>query len=285
MRTRFETDGFLSDELSRFESQITDRYSDQLEFAKEVNRIAQEIIGTVQIDRDELRSNLMGTLLIRQVESFQAFVILVGKGLFFQAQIILRNIAESMFIVGAIVNKQTFAEEFIGRIVFSDLKMAKGLRNFLVRRGDEIPDVLKNLIKESEDRIKELEDKARVGKRGKKKGRTIQPFRTEEIAKIAQMEDFYDTVYRYMSLAVHTSPRSLNEVFIVGRNGEVEALDYQPRVDRLETVIFSATEMTLFTLRKVAEHFSLESPQRRTEEAYLKLEKLVDNHAVSLNFR
>ena len=285
MRTRFETDGFLSDELSPFESQITDRYSDQLEFAKEVNRIAHEIIGAVQIDRDELRSNLMGTLLIRQVEAFQAFIIIVGKGLFFQAQIILRNIAESMFIVGAISKRQTFAEDFIERDVLSSLKLAKGMRKYLARRGGEIPDMLKNIIKDLEDRIKELEDKARGGKRGKKKGRTIQPFRTEGIAQIAQMEDFYDTVYRHMSLAVHTSPLSLNEVFIVGRNGEVEALDYQPKLDRLETVLFCATEMTLFTLYKVAEHFSLESSQRRIEEANLKLEALVDNHAVSLNFR
>ena len=52
--SNFMTDGFLSDEPSPYESQITDRYSVQLDFAKEVDRVAHEIIWSVEIDRNNL---------------------------------------------------------------------------------------------------------------------------------------------------------------------------------------------------------------------------------------
>ena len=265
MRTHFETDGFLSNELSRFECQVTDRYSVQLDFAKEVNRIAQETIGTVRIYRDDLSGVLMGTLLTRQSEAFQAFLILVSKGLLFQAQIILRNIAESMFVVGAISKDGTFAGDFIVPDHMSRLKFAKAMKRYHERKGSSNED-LDNLIKELEKTVEVSENEDKHKRRGKRK--TLQPFSTEQIAKIAQMEDVYDTTYRRTSLAVHTSPTSLNEIFVVDHNDEIEALKYEPKMDDLEIWLFSAIEMTLSTLHEITEHFSLDEcriPHRRVE--------------------
>ena len=182
-----------------------------------------------------------------------------------------------MFIVGAIAKDQTFSKDFVERDASSRLRLAKGQRKFLIRSGGQVPDKLKNLIKELEGEIGER------GK-GKKKGRQIQPIPTEQIAIIAQMEDFYDTVYRLASSPVHTSPLSLNQVFSVDRNGEVEALNYPPEVDNLGMWIFTATEMTLNTLYKITEHFSLDS-SRRIEELELRLKALIDKNGVSPNFR
>lgn len=283
MRTHFKTDGFLSDELSCFERQITDRYSVQLDFAIEVNRIAQEIIGTLQIDRHDLGGVLMGTLLTRQAEAFQAFLILVTKGLLFQAQIILRSIAESMFVVGAISKEETFAGDFIPilRDHMSRLKFARALRSYHERKGSSNED-LDNLIKELEVMVKESEYDESEERANR---RTLQPFSTEKIARIAQMEDVYDTTYRRTSLAVHTSPTSLNETFVVDENNEVEALKYEPKMDDLEIWLFSAIEMTLCTLHQMTEHFSLDVSRTRIGEMKSRHKVLIDAYEASTNFR
>ena len=256
--TDFRTDGFLSNELSHYESQIGERYSDELDFAKEVNRIAHEIIGSVQISRNKPTSRLMGTLLVRQTETFQAFLILIGKGLLFPSQVLWRNIAESMFIVGAINKDPAFAEDYIASDKVSRLKLARRVTKLQQRRGIT-PDI------KTETLIRGLEKET-----DRKKARE---FRTEEIAKKAQMEDYYDTVYALASMTTHTRPRSLNEVFVVGTSGEVEALDYQPKVDNLESYLLSGVEMVLLTLEGVTKHFSFYS---QIEEMKRRLKTLME---------
>jgi hypothetical protein len=56
---------------------------------------------------------LLAALLTRQATAFQAFLILLGKGLETQAQIILRNLAEMMFITGAIGKDKSFADKYV----------------------------------------------------------------------------------------------------------------------------------------------------------------------------
>ena len=225
----------------------------------------------------------MGTLLTRQAEAFQAFLILVTKGLLFQAQIILRSIAESMFVVGAISKEETFAGDFIPilRDHMSRLKFARALRSYHERKGSSNED-LDNLIKELEVMVKESEYDESEERANR---RTLQPFSTEKIARIAQMEDVYDTTYRRTSLAVHTSPTSLNETFVVDENNEVEALKYEPKMDDLEIWLFSAIEMTLCTLHQMTEHFSLDVSRTRIGEMKSRHKVLIDAYEASTNFR
>ena len=276
--TDFMTDGFLGDEISRYESQIADRYSDELDLAKNVNRIAHEIIWSIEIELDE-SSMLLTTTWIRQVETFQAFLIIIGKGLFPQSEILLRSIAESMFIVGAIGKDQTFAKNYLLSDHASRLKIARMISEYQRRRGITPDARLKTLIRELEEGTQKINEET-----GQRKSR---PFRTEEIAKIAQLMDYYDTLYRLTSMAVHTLPRSLNGMFVVGTGDDIEAVKYEPKVDGLETYLASATAMALHTLDEIANHFSLDSTRTRIEEMRRRLESLLptSDKPLYVNFR
>ncbi|NOX60267.1 MAG: hypothetical protein GXP29_15605 [Planctomycetes bacterium] len=92
--TTFETDGFLSDEMPNLEAQAEERYGEKLELARDANRAAHGLIYSIQIHNEHLPDILLATLLARQSSSFQSFCLLIKKGLFFQSQILLRNIAE-----------------------------------------------------------------------------------------------------------------------------------------------------------------------------------------------
>ena len=61
----------------------------------------------------ELTDLLLGTLLGRQTNSFQAFIIVLRKELLVEAQVLLRYLAESMFVIGAIGKGANFSEEYV----------------------------------------------------------------------------------------------------------------------------------------------------------------------------
>ena len=90
--TSFETNGFLSDEISGFEEDIRNRYKEKFELASEVNILGHKIIYSIEVHTN-INDLLMATLLIRQSASFQAFLLLIQKGLLAQSEIILRNIS------------------------------------------------------------------------------------------------------------------------------------------------------------------------------------------------
>ena len=254
--SNFMTEGFLSGEMSRYEGQIANRYSDELGLAKDVNRIAHEIIWSIEIDQGE-SSLLLATTWIRQVETFQAFLIIIGKGLFPQSEILLRSIAESMFIVGAIGKDQTFANNYFSSDLVSRLKAARTITEYQ-RRSDITPDAeTETLIRQLEEDIEKIEEIEE---------RKIREFRIIEIAQIAQLMDYYDTLYRHTSMAAHTLPRSLNEMFFMDTRGNSEALKYEPKMGGLEIYLVSAIDMALYTLHEVANHFSLDFARIRIEE-------------------
>lgn len=270
--SNFMTEGFLSGEMSRYEGQIANRYSNELDLAKDVNRIAHEIIWSIEIDRSE-SSFLLATTWIRQVETFQAFLIIIGKGLFPQSEILLRSIAEAMFIVGAIGKDQTFAKNYFSSDPVSRLKTVRRITEYQRRRGITPDSETDSLIRQLEEDIEKIEETEE---------RKIQEFRIIEIAEIAQLMSYYDTLYRLTSMAVHTLPGSLNEMFVVDTRGDGIELKYEPKLDGLEIYLVSAIDMALYTLHEVANHFSLDSARIRIEEMRCRLNRFPTSHKSQL---
>ena len=94
--TTFETDGFLSAEISGFERTIAARYAKKFELAAETNRLTHRVMYSIKPHSEHVPDLMLAALLIRQASSFQGFLILLSKGLETQAQVLLRNLAEMM---------------------------------------------------------------------------------------------------------------------------------------------------------------------------------------------
>jgi len=136
--TAFETDGFLSTEISEIEESIAARYSAKFDLALETNRLAHEVIYAAKIQNEHVPDLLLASLLTRQAGSFQGFFILLRKGLLIQAQIILRNLAETMFITGAIRKDTTFADSYVLAEEVSRKKSLEALVRDSERRGKKV---------------------------------------------------------------------------------------------------------------------------------------------------
>lgn len=238
--TTFSTDGFLSDEVSAWESDFAKQYSSKLELSIAVNRVAHRIMPSLEIASEELRDLLLSTLLARQLSTFQGFVLLSRKGMIFQAEMLVRALAEAMFLVGAICRKPDFANQWILGDEVSRKKALVRLNEDRRRRGESPDETAVALIAELETRIRD---------------EGITKPSTEQIARLAGLESYYDTLYGFFSMAVHSSSRSLDKALQKDRDGKLSHVEYGPEIDGFDMHFDYAISMMLYVLHEVATHF------------------------------
>lgn len=254
--TSFDTDGFLSDEISGWESDFVRRYAAKLDLSASVNRLAHKLVFSLEIASEDLRDLLLSSLLARQTSTFQAFVLLARKGMIFQAEMLVRALAESMFIVGAICKKPEFAEQWVLSDEVSRKKSLVRLNEDRRRRGEPPDEAATTLIAELEKRIRDEK---------------IEKLSTERIAKLAELQSYYDTLYGFFSMAVHSSTRSLDKALQTNEHGKVTFVAYGPEIDGFDMHFDYAISMTLYVLHDIATHFNrdvaeVETLQKRNHE-------------------
>ena len=254
--TTFSTDGFLSEEVYAWEADFEKKYASKLELSIAVNRLAHKMVFTIDIGSEELRDLLLSTLLARQLSTFQGFVLLSRKGMIFQAEMLVRALAESMFLVGAIGKKPEFAKQWMLADEVTRKKGLVRLNEDRRRRGEAPDETAATLIAELETRIRD---------------EGIKTPRTEEIAKLAGLESYYDTLYGFFSMAVHSSSRSLDKALQKDHDGKLTHVEYGPEMDGFDMHFDYAISMTLYVLHDVAVHFKkdvseIEALQKRNTE-------------------
>lgn len=241
--TKFETDGFLSTEIAEFERTIAARYAKKFELATETNRLTHRVIYAIKPHNEHVPDLMLATLLIRQASSYQSFFILLSKGLETQAQVLLRILAELMFVTGAIRKDEKFVNQYVLSEDISRVKSLEAIARDKQSRGEDVDEKTKELIATLREKIRS-ED--------------LTTFSTERIAQIAGLSSYYDNLYRFTSMAVHASPRELNGAFELDSSGNVAALNYGPIVEDLDLYLDYAISMMLYALHEVASHFKID---------------------------
>jgi hypothetical protein len=111
--------------------------------------------------------------------------------------------------------------------------------------------------------IAELEKQIRDEKIGK--------YSTEQIAKFAELESYYDTLYGFFSMAVHSSSRSLDKALQTDGKGRVTSVEYGPALDGFDMHFDYEISMTLYVLHEISVHFKkdtaeVEALQKKNQE-------------------
>jgi hypothetical protein len=241
--TSFEADGFLSAEMAEWETAISARYSKKFKLAADTTRITNRVIHAIKPHSEHVPDLMLATLLIRQVSSYQSVLILLSRGLETQAQVLLRHVAELMFIVGAIRKDETFVSQYVLSEDISRVKSLEAIARDKRRRGEDVDEKTKELIATLREKIRNEKPTA---------------FHAERIAQIAGLSSYYDNLYRFTSMAVHVSPRELNGAFELDSSGNVASLTYGPIVEGLDVWLDYSTSMMLYTLQDAASHFEID---------------------------
>jgi Family of unknown function (DUF5677) len=159
-----------------------------------------------------LQQLLVSLLFARCLEHFQSSVLLLEYGMVPSAKAVLRALCEAMFAACAISRDESVAETYVASIL---RQHQRRLNKALNSEGKELA-VLR--VSATPAAMAKLRDQiAASGAREVK---------SEELAKIGGVHDWYLTVYAMLSDAVHTSVQDLTRYFERGPDGSFVGLLY-----------------------------------------------------------
>lgn len=239
--TLFDTDGFLSEQALEAEAEILTQYQVAFDIATKTNQLTHKVLFAANVHNEDGLELLYITLLTKQARAFQGFILLLRRGLLAPAQVLLRNLAETMFIVGALGKDTTFGTRYIASEEIARKKLLNALVKNAQQHREDVDQETKDLIAAIDKRIRDEK---------------IVAFKTEQIARIAELTPYYDSLYRFTSMEVHTSARALEDALIV-EDGVIVSLKYEPVTEKLDMYLHYAISAMLHSLHECSQHFQL----------------------------
>lgn len=192
---------------------------------------------------------LVGTpLYIRSISNYQAFLILVSKGMLHQSHIMLRALVEVMFPLVAISKDSAFAFEYIRH----DEHSRKGVLSKL-KRYKETVDKEDPRIEQTNEIIESIKDNIDTN--------DIHKYSTEELSIKAGLHSWYDTVYAITSAAVHTTPRSIEGHLVINEDdGAITGFKNEPEIDNIDTALSTGINTMQIAIEAICDIFSIDYP-------------------------
>lgn len=229
-----DKNGFLED--IDFDTYIAKSYPEDFALLKSINRYMYEIYDLVNVDRnDEIGCFFVGTY-NKIHKSTQAAIVMVSRGLSDQVKVLVRSNLDKLMVMQAVHNdKNNFSkwqlhQNYERKRLIDDIKKGEpGLGHLQERITEDI-----NIPSEWK----------RISQR--------------DWAKLAEMEEDYNVVYRLFSGNVHHSKNALNsDLFYDG--GLPAIMDVAPDcTDTRELLLTLATD-ALRTIKIVVEYFEIDN--------------------------
>ena len=233
-------DGFLSAAVREVRTEVHRQYAKLVDLVYRANRRAVALQHALAIHFDRPEQALGAALYARTLASTQATALLLEHGLPSQARTVLRAAIESLIPLCAIAKQPTVATAFIAshdadrRIVVDRIRRWKD-------------PALRASI---DSRISESEIEAMTKGSGKATN-------FYDLAKIADMEDWYLTLYTLLSFAAHTKVSDLDRHVVLDANGNAIEFQNEPDTSNQEAVWAWIAEVQLAAIRSVSALFSL----------------------------
>jgi Family of unknown function (DUF5677) len=188
---------------------------------------------------------LLGPLYGRTLTNLQTSALLISFGLERQARAMFRVALESLMTFVAITKSETFAEQY----TVADEDYRKKMFNKSVLLGKIDPSYVpaqqatQLLEKEIQEEVARL------------KAREMKVF---EVAKVAEMENWYLSVYALFSSSVHTNVRDIEQHLVLDSNDNISGIINEPVVEDLSGMFLVVCEGMLKLLIDTSTYFSLD---------------------------
>ena len=240
----FNEKGFLGTAIDEFSKSVQLQYARLFQLSHQINELANATKFELQVHNRDPQEYLAATLFLRLLNGFAATVILGTKGLLFEAQVVLRSVIETLFILKVLCKEEAFAHEYLGSHKVQCLKWMNIAHesqdlNFESLRQYATPKVMEDLRTEIEQHdLKKLE--------------------VEPIAIRADLHHIYNAQYRLLSEQVHSLPISLDPFMVENQEGGLDSFDWGPKHEGLDFILFTNIQMLLTAMVPVTKLFSLD---------------------------
>jgi hypothetical protein len=233
--------GFLSEAAREVRKEVHRRYATHVELLYSINRHAVTLQHTLTIHPEKIEQTIGAVLYARTLASTQSSALLLEYGLPSQARTVLRAALESLFPLAAIAKQPNIATSLIAS--------HDADRKTLVDRIQRWKDPALRASIESKISDAELDAIS------KSTGKATNIY---DLAKLADMEDWYLTLYTLLSFAAHAKISDLDRHVVLNANGIPTEFQNEPDTADQESVWAWTTEVQLKAMRSVSAIFSLD---------------------------
>jgi hypothetical protein len=183
--------------------------------------------------------------MIKLLHDVQGSVLLLERGLASQARILLRAGLEALFLLKNICDHEEFCRMFILAGEKDRLKLQRAI---LANPAPVFDDVRPHITPEMIERL--ATELVTSG---------LSSQTTQELARLAGLQDLYDGMYRLFSQDVHTSVRALERYLVVDEaTGDIKSFVWGPETADLQVELMAVVELMLACLAFLDRLFSLD---------------------------
>ncbi len=266
--TYLDEEGILADNLEVFATLVREKYAPWVSAARAHNRIANQMQYAFKVSPESAQDLFCSALFVRVLEYTQTALFLIERGLRAPARVMLRCAVEALFSLTACSANYDTAVSFMDADLIARKKTGEYLQQV---SGEPLKaqvagkDVTKRL-KELADEIDSLDAKA---------------LQVRQLAKLANLEDWYLTTYAHLSSSVHSSIRDLEGYFEFDLDGKIKGMINEPSDRGLELLILLDVEIQHLAMQAIAKTFGLAvNPQAQVHLEAIQALKVVDSEGM-----
>jgi Family of unknown function (DUF5677) len=237
-------DGFLSESARDVRSAVHAQYPIHFELARLTNRRAVALQHELKIHVHKLDEALGAALYARTLAFVQSSVILLEHGMPVQGRTVLRAGLESLFQLAALAKDRTIAPRLLASHDADRRTLADRIRRW---RDPALRASIDSQLSEAD-----------LAAMSAGTGKSINIY---DLAKLAEMEDWYLTIYTLLSFAAHSKVSDLDGHVVVGNDGKPIEFQNEPVTNDQASVWSWGVEVQLAAMRSTAALFTLEVPE------------------------
>ena len=233
----YQSNGFIGKEITTWIDAKRRVHNELFEEAEKLNADCYQILSSVKTNKDDLRQTLVACLFPRCMELFQATYILVERGMSPSANIMLRCLMETMFVLCAIAKNDDALNAYI--YDNEELERLKNANKMLSHKATAFSEVQLVDIEKIKSEVEQ-----------KKIDQKIKKFSTEEFAKKAGLHNWYLTAYNVTSRAVHATAKDMEQYLVIDEKEDIKSIRFAPTDREISTVLSDACESLITSLEQ-----------------------------------
>ncbi len=244
-----DQNGFLGAEINNWIQKHRNDHIGWFSLCGYLNTLSQKALGQMAFKKGDSQKIVGNVLFGRIVSNYQGVIVLIERGMLYEALTLLRSMLESLFTLGAVTNNEDFAMDYIDEDEHHRLNLLKKMKKLEAEKRDQFFGMSKEEIdRHIEDLSSQIHEKQ------------IKRFTIEELSKMANLHDFYLIHYPYLSSTVHSKPRSLDSYLHNEVSDDVMKIVWGPDIekDEIDMVLLQVIEFMELSLRAVDQLFKFD---------------------------
>jgi hypothetical protein len=241
--------GYLGTDIKSWIKKHRAENQEWFDLAEDINFFEHKTMYDLLIPKSSAKHLLVSTAYLRCISQHQGVILLVERGMIYEAATLARGLMEALFVLCAASKNSEFALQYIDSNELKKLDLVSKM----MLAGDSIRKIIEGTITEKEIKKKRQDLRA--------KG--IRDFTITEIAEKADLVEYHRANYSFFSfIAAHPTPNSLDKYFEVGPDGETVSLLWGPDVEGVSSILSVAIESSIIAIERVGEVFEQQWKQQ-----------------------